>query len=149
MFHYDHNILMVEDNPEDYKTMMRALTRSGIHHPVYRCEDGDEALEFLFKKGQYESEQRVPRPDIILLDLNLPGTDGREVLDEIKNDSDLKKIPVIVLTSSSDLHDIDICYKSGANSYIQKPVGLHRLVQAIESLTEYWFDVVILPNDEL
>lgn len=143
----NHTILMVEDNPEDYQTMIRALSRSDMPYIVRRCEDGDEALDYLFRRGQYGLAHDLPRPDIVLLDLNLPGTDGREVLEEIKRDHVLKKIPVIVLTSSSYMGDIEACYKKGANSYIQKPIGLHRLIAAIKSLTNYWFDVVMLPKE--
>ena len=84
---------------------------------------------------------------MILLDLNLPGTDGREVLDEIKKDADLRSIPVIVLTTSSDSRDIEACYAAGANSYVQKPVDLAGFVTAVERLKDYWFEIVILPSD--
>ncbi len=139
-------ILLVEDSPEDFETTERAFRRSGLKNPIYRCADGDEALDFLYRRGKYADPQQAPRPGVILLDLNLPGTDGREVLSEIKNDPDLKQIPVIVLTTSKDERDIEVCYRCGANSYIQKPVDLEGFMQAIERLNDYWFEVVILPK---
>ncbi len=139
-------ILLVEDSPEDYETTERAFRRSGLKNPIYRCADGDEALDFLYRRGRYADLQKAPRPGVILLDLNLPGTDGREVLNEIKTDPDLKQIPVIVLTTSKDDRDIEVCYRCGANSYIQKPVDLEGFMKAIERLNDYWFEVVILPK---
>jgi CheY-like chemotaxis protein len=136
-------ILLVEDSPEDFETTERAFRRSGLKNPIFRCADGDEALDFLFRRGRHAD---APQPGVILLDLNLPGTDGREVLSEIKADPELKQIPVIVLTTSSDDRDVAACYKAGANSYIQKPVDLDGFMQAIERLNDYWFEVVILPK---
>lgn len=136
-------ILLVEDSPEDFETTQRAFRRSGLKNPIFRCADGDEALDFLFRRGRHAG---APQPGVILLDLNLPGTDGREVLTEIKADPELKQIPVIVLTTSSDDRDVAACYKAGANSYIQKPVDLEGFMQAIERLNDYWFEVVILPK---
>ncbi|HEY0512601.1 MAG TPA: response regulator [Thermoanaerobaculia bacterium] len=136
-------ILLVEDSPEDYVTTERAFRRSGLKNPIFRCADGDEALDFLFRRGRHAD---APQPGVILLDLNLPGTDGRDVLAEIKADPELKQIPVIVLTTSSDDRDVAACYKAGANSYIQKPVDLDGFMRAIERLNDYWFEVVILPK---
>lgn len=140
-------ILIVEDSPEDYETTIRAFTKSGLKNPVHRCEDGEEALDFLFNKGLYSDKRKAPRPGIILLDLNLPGTDGREVLRELKKDESLRKIPVVVLTTSSDPRDIESCYNDGANSYIQKPVNLEGFIKAVQKLKEYWFEIVILPKE--
>lgn len=139
-------ILLVEDSPEDFETTERAFRRSGLKNPIYRCADGDEALDYLHRRGQYADPNQAPRPGVILLDLNLPGTDGREVLSEIKNDPNLKQIPVIVLTTSKDERDVEVCYSCGANSYIQKPVDLDGFMKAIERLNDYWFEVVILPR---
>ena len=136
-------ILLVEDSPEDFETAVRAFRRSGLKNPIIRCSDGDEALDFLFRRGRFAD---APRPGVVLLDLNLPGTDGREVLAEIKGASHLKHIPVIVLTTSSDDRDVQACYKAGASSYIQKPVDLEGFMRAIERLNDYWFEVVILPK---
>ena len=136
-------ILLVEDSPEDFEAAQRAFRRSGLKNPIIRCSDGDEALDFLFRRGRFAD---APRPGVVLLDLNLPGTDGREVLSEIKGDPQLKHIPVIVLTTSSDDRDVQACYKAGASSYIQKPVDLDGFMRAIERLNDYWFEVVILPK---
>ena len=136
-------ILLVEDSPEDFETTQRAFRRSGLKNPIVRCSDGDEALDFLFRRGDYAD---APRPGVVLLDLNLPGTDGREVLTEMKADPELRQIPVIVLTTSSDERDVSACYKAGASSYIQKPVDLEGFMRAIERLNDYWFEVVILPR---
>ena len=140
-------ILLVEDSPEDFEATRRALQKSGLRNPVYRCADGDEALDFLHRRGVFADPATSPRPGIILLDLNLPGTDGREVLSDIKQDERLKQIPVIVLTTSSDERDVDACYRAGANSYIQKPVDMDGFIKAIERLNDFWFEVVILPRN--
>jgi CheY-like chemotaxis protein len=139
-------ILLVEDSPEDFETTERAFRRAGLKNPIFRCADGDEALDFLHRRGRFADPAKAPRPGVILLDLNLPGTDGREVLSEIKDDPDLKQIPVIVLTTSTDDRDVEVCYRCGANSYIQKPVDIEGFMRAIERLNDYWFEVVILPR---
>ena len=139
-------ILLVEDSPEDFEATRRALHKSGLRNPIYRCSDGDEALDFLHRRGEFADPATAPRPGIILLDLNLPGTDGREVLADIKQDERLKQIPVIVLTTSNDDRDVEACYKSGANSYIQKPVDMDGFIKAIERINDFWFEVVILPR---
>jgi CheY-like chemotaxis protein len=140
-------ILLIEDSPEDFEATTRALRKAGLVNPVFHCSDGDEALDFLNRRGSYASPERAPRPGVILLDLNLPGTDGREVLCEVKGDERLKRIPVIVLTTSTDERDIEKCYLAGANSYIKKPVDLDGFVRAVQQLKDYWFEVVILPKD--
>jgi len=139
-------ILIVEDSPEDYEATERGLRESGLANPIFRCEDGDEALDFLFRRGIYADPKKSPRPGIILLDLNLPGTDGCEVLNEIKNNDELKKIPVVVLTTSSDERDIELCYENGASSYIIKPVSFSGFMDAIRRLKDYWFEIVVLPK---
>ncbi len=141
-------ILLVEDNTEDYETTIRAFNKVGVTNPIKRCEDGEDALDYLFQRGEYSDPKSAPRPGIILLDLNLPGTDGREVLQEVKSDVNLKQIPVVVLTTSTDHRDIHECYNSGANSYIQKPVDLDGFINAIEMLSSYWLDMTILPEME-
>jgi two-component system, response regulator len=139
-------ILLVEDGPEDFETTRRAFRRAGLRNPMLHCTTGDDALDFLHHRGRY-TPATAPRPGIILLDLNLPGTDGREVLAEIKGEHGLADIPVVVLTTSADHRDVEACYQAGANSYVQKPVNLDAFMEAIQRLHDYWFDVVILPNE--
>lgn len=146
--HPNHLILVVEDSDIDYETTLRAFKNSGMENPVQRCEDGEDALNYLFQRNQYSSVENFSLPDLILLDLNLPGTDGRQVLEEIKKDPKLKSIPVIVLTTSAHDKDIDECYQAGANSYIQKPVDLQGFFVAIQKLKDFWFDAVLLPKNE-
>ena len=139
-------ILLIDDSPEDAVATSRALRRANLANPVYHCATGDEGLDFLFQRNQYAETGKAPRPGIILLDLNMPGTDGREVLSQIKQDESLKRIPVVVLTTSSDERDIETCYEIGSNSYITKPVDFDGFMMAIQRLTDYWFEVVILPK---
>lgn len=138
-------ILIVDDSDEDYETTLRGLRKAGLANPIVRCADGDDALDYLFQRGPYTDARR---PYLILLDLNMPGTDGRDVLQQIRDDSELRKIPVVVLTTSSDPRDIERCYAAGANSYVQKPVDLSGFMEAIRRLKEYWFEVVVLPREE-
>jgi len=145
----NHLILIVEDSDIDYETTIRAFKKSSMANPVQRCEDGEEALDYLFQRNQYSDAESSPRPELILLDLNLPGTDGREVLEELKKDPKLKTIPVIVLTTSSDEKDISNCYQAGANSYINKPVDLQGFFAAIQRLKNFWFEVALLPKQDL
>ncbi len=137
-------ILLVEDSPEDYEATVRVLRHSGLTNPIVRCADGDEALDFLHRRGPHAAGS--PRPRVIMLDLNLPGTDGREVLREIKTDDTLRQIPVIILTTSGDERDVSNCYRMGANSYIKKPVNLDGLANALQSMAHYWFKIVLLPK---
>jgi len=142
-------ILIVEDSDDDYETTIRAFKTSGnLGNPIYRCEDGEEALDYLFQRGEYSQPNRAPKPGIILLDLNLPAIEGQEVLKEIKSHEALREIPVVVLTTSDDEKDIERCYSLGASTYIQKPVDLVRFFYAIQRLNEYWFDIALLPKDE-
>ena len=141
-------ILLVEDSPEDFEATQRAFRKSGLKNPLVRCEDGEQALDYLHRRGEYADPARSPRPGVILLDLNLPGTDGRQVLNEIKSDEHLRDIPVVVLTTSADERDITACYRAGANSYVQKPVDIDGFMKAIERLNGYWFEVVILPKGD-
>ena len=141
-------ILLVEDSPEDYETTLRSLRKTGLKNPIVRCVDGEDALDYLYKRGAYSAPDAAPRPGLVMLDLNLPGTDGREVLAEAKGDSSLRAIPIVVLTTSSDERDIEQCYQLGANSYVQKPVDLAGFVKSISRMKDYWFEVVITPKGE-
>ena len=140
-------ILIVEDSDDDYMATVRAFKKANIVNPVKRCTNGDQAIDYLLQRGEFTDPDKAPRPNIILLDLNLPGTDGREVLRKIKADPKLQKIPVIVLTTSNAEQDIEQCYAAGANSYVQKPVDLVGFIQSVARLTDYWFNVSILPKN--
>ncbi|MGI9500194.1 MAG: response regulator [Geminicoccaceae bacterium] len=140
-------ILIVDDSDDDYDATVRALTKNtNLKNPIHRCEDGRESLDYLFRRGRYALPNAAPRPGIILLDLNMPGIDGRSVLDEIKHDEGLKSIPTIVMTNSDDEQDISACYEMGANTYIRKPLDLAGFFEAMARLKEYWFEIAVLPN---
>ena len=144
---YSSNLLIIEDSNEDFEALRRVLAQvSTASLAVSRCIDGDDALDFLHYTGKYSSEPRFALPELILLDLNLPGTDGREVLYIIKQNEHLKAIPVVVLTTSANPKDIAICYQSGANSYMLKPMDINELKNSVQTLLNYWFKVTVLPN---
>ena len=136
-------ILLVEDNPGDVRLTREALKQSNISNNLSVIEDGAEAIRFLMREGEYEY---AVRPDIILLDLNLPRIDGREVLQTIKQDENLRRIPVVVLTTSDDEHDILASYNLYANCYITKPLDYHRFITIIQSIQNFWFATVKLPS---
>ncbi|MCT4368046.1 MULTISPECIES: response regulator [Synechococcaceae] len=140
-------MLVVEDSNEDFEAFQRYARRSPLRIPIYRCVDGDHALSFLYRTGRYVDPKQAPRPNLILLDLNLPGTDGREVLQKVKRDENLKTIPVVILTTSSNPKDIEACYRWGANSYMVKPMDSDRLKHGVQSLINYWFNTTLLPTD--
>ncbi|VEP17194.1 Response regulator rcp1 (fragment) [Hyella patelloides LEGE 07179] len=106
----------------------------------------EEALDFLYREGEYEDESLSPRPSLIVLDLNLPGTDGREVLAELKGDRDLQTIPVVIFSTSSNPKDVNACYRQGISGYIVKPMDINRLNQLVRTFLDYWFKAVELPN---
>jgi chemotaxis family two-component system response regulator Rcp1 len=137
-------ILLVEDNPGDIRLTKEALRDSKIHNNLSVVTDGVEAMAFLRREAEYN---RSPRPDIILLDLNLPRKDGREVLEEIKADESLRRIPVVVLTTSDDEQDIVQSYDLHANCYITKPVDLNRFITIVKTIENFWFSIVKLPPD--
>jgi len=139
-------LLVVEDSNEDFEAFCRMIRKSAIVNPIYRCTDGEDALDFLHRAGPYSDAAKAPRPAMILLDLNLPGTDGREVLAEIKQDSNLKIIPVVVFTTSANPKDIEFCYWNGVNGYILKPIDVNKLMRTIQVVIDYWFEGVILPD---
>jgi len=139
-------LLVIEDSNEDFEALQRYIRRSPLTIPIYHCVDGDDALAFLDRTGRYADPQSAPRPGLILLDLNLPGTDGREVLRKIKQDETLKLIPVVVFTTSNNPKDIEACYRQGVNSYIIKPMDFNRLKRSIQILIDYWFDTTVLPT---
>ncbi len=136
-------ILLVEDNPGDVRLTTEALSEGKILNNLNVVGNGVEALAFLNQEGKYKD---APRPDLILLDLNLPKKDGREVLAEIKTNRDLKRIPVVILTSSSADQDIATSYNLQANCYITKPLGLDQFLTVIQSIEQFWLTVVKLPE---
>jgi CheY-like chemotaxis protein len=138
-------ILLVEDNTGDVRLTKEALKEGKVYSNLHWAKDGVEALEFLRHQGKFAG---VPRPDIILLDLNLPKKDGREVLSEIKNDDDLKRIPVVILTTSKAEEDVLRSYQLHANCYVTKPVDLEKFIGVVQSIDMFWLTVVTLPNGE-
>lgn len=149
MMSENYPILIVEDNDYDYEQTVRAFQRSRVLNPLFRCVNGDDALDFLYRRGDYIDVASAPRPSIILLDLKLPGTDGHEVLKTVKADADLKSIPVVMLTTSDDERDIQACYLAGANTYIRKPVTFDGYMEAVQRLEQYWFHIAVLPDKQL
>ncbi len=139
---------MVEDSNEDYTAFMRMIQEFSVTHPVYRACDGEDALDYLYRQGNYADSAISPRPSLILMDLNLPGTDGREVIQQIKQDADLQSIPIVALTTSSNPKDIEACYRYGVNSYLLKPIGVEALRNTIRVFFQYWFESVVLPTNE-
>lgn len=135
-------ILLVEDNPGDVRLTQESLKESKVRNTLHVVRDGVEALAFLRGRGEYAD---APRPDLVLLDLNLPKKDGREVLAEIKEDPDLKRIPVVVLTISKAEEDILRSYNLHANCYITKPIDLEQFLGVVKAIDEFWFTIVKLP----
>jgi chemotaxis family two-component system response regulator Rcp1 len=137
------DILLVEDSVGDARLSLEAMRDSKIRNKMHHVVDGEEAMAFLRKEGKYS---KVPRPDLILLDLNLPKKDGREVLAEIKNDDELRRIPVVVLTVSSAEEDILKSYNLHANCFITKPLDLSQFMKVVQSVEDFWLTIVKLPN---
>lgn len=136
------DILLIEDNPGDVRLVMEALKESKVYSTLHAVPDGIEAIEFLRKRGKFTN---APRPDLILLDLNLPRKNGRVVLSEIKGDEDLRRIPVVILTSSMSEEDIMKSYNSYANCYINKPVDLDNFINIVKSIVNFWLTIIRLP----
>jgi CheY-like chemotaxis protein len=139
-------ILLVEDNIDDHDAAMRSFKAAHLDNPVHWCRAGKDALDYLKHEGAYAEGPPNRTPALILLDLNLPGIDGRKVLEIVKQDPALRKIPVIILTTSGDNRDVTQCYELGASTYIQKPVDFDGLVGAVRRIKEYWFGVALLPR---
>jgi CheY-like chemotaxis protein len=138
-------ILLVEDNPGDVRLTQEVLKDFKVGNTMHVVRDGMEAMAFLHRKGRYADAHL---PDLILLDLNLPGKDGREILAEIKNDKDLKRIPVVVLTTSNAEQDILKAYDLHANCYITKPVDLNQFIHVLKSIENFWLSIVKLPTSK-
>jgi chemotaxis family two-component system response regulator Rcp1 len=137
------DILLVEDNAGDIDLAREALGTGKLHNALHVVQDGVAAMDFLRKKGNYV---KAPRPDLIILDLNLPKKDGREVLAEIKQDENLKRIPVVILTTSRAEEDVLKSYDLHANCFIVKPIDLNQFLHVVKSIEEFWLSIVVLPD---
>jgi chemotaxis family two-component system response regulator Rcp1 len=136
-------ILLIEDNPGDARLAVEALKENKVRNNLYHVKDGVEAMDFVHRRREHTG---VPVPDLILLDLNLPKKDGREVLEEIKHDSALGLIPVVVLTTSATERDLVKTYGLHANAYIVKPIDLDRFIEVVQAIENFWFTIVKLPQ---
>jgi DNA-binding response OmpR family regulator len=136
-------ILMIDDDEEDFTLVKEALTSRGLNVDLYWAEDGDEAMNFLLRRGEYVNART---PNLILLDLNMPRKNGFEVLRDLKANQELRKIPVVILTSSSDEGYVSRGYNIGASSFMLKPLSFDEMAKAMQSLCEYWFALVELPK---
>jgi CheY-like chemotaxis protein len=137
------DILIVEDNGGDLRLIREVLNESKISNQIFAVRDGEEALDFLFRRGKYSN---ASTPDLIILDLNLPKIDGREVLAEIKVDPELKKIPVVVMTMSQSDEDILKVYSLHANCFVTKPIDLDQFIKVVKSIEDFWLTIVKLPS---
>jgi len=138
----DIEILLVEDNPADVQLTIEALKDAKLNNHLSVAEDGVEAMAFLRKEGKYAN---APRPDLVLLDLNMPRKNGREVLKDIKSDEDLKTIPVVILTTSEAEQDIIKSYRLNANCYVTKPVDFFQFMKVVKAIEDFWMCIVKLP----
>lgn len=138
-------ILLAEDNPADQELTRLALDEGEMGSELRVVGDGEEALDYLYHRGKYRDASKSPRPHLMLLDLNMPKVDGKQVLERMRADSSLRRIPVVALTTSSEDDDIQRTYELGANSYITKPTDLDQFSDVIRALEHYWFQVVALP----
>lgn len=141
-------ILMADDDEDDILLTQKALRQGKLLNELYCVRDGEELLDYLFHRGEYADATKSPRPGVILLDLNMPRKDGREALKEIKANPDLKDIPIVVFTTSKAEEDIYRSYKLGVNSFITKPVTFDRLIEVMQMIGKYWFEIVTLPPEE-
>jgi CheY-like chemotaxis protein len=141
------HILLAEDDPDDRMLTRRAVVESEMAATFAAVKNGQELMRYLHREGDYGSPEAAPRPDLILLDLNMPRKDGREALREIKSDAELRRIPVVVLTTSEAEQDILQSYDLGVNAFVTKPVTFDALAEAMQSLGEFWFDLAKLPPE--
>ena len=142
-------ILIADDDAEDRMLIIDALKESRLNNNLQYVEDGEELLQYLKNEGKYADKDKYPTPGIILLDLNMPRKDGREALKEIREDASLRKIPVIVLTTSKAEEDILRTYDLGVNSFITKPVSFSAMVEVMKTLNRYWLEIVELPSERV
>ena len=139
-------LLLAEDDPDDRLLTRQALEKSRVANDLRCVEDGEELLDYLRRRGRYADPKQSPRPGLILLDLNMPRKDGREALREIKSDPRLRAIPIVALTTSKSEEDVVRTYNLGVNSYITKPVRFSALVEVMQAIGKYWFEIVELPG---
>jgi CheY-like chemotaxis protein len=142
-------IVLADDDPDDRQLTEDAFSENRLANQLHCVEDGEELMDYLHRRGKYESLRNEPLPGLILLDLNMPRKDGREALKEIKADPGLRRIPIVVLTTSKAEEDIVRSYDLGVNSYVTKPVTFKSLVELVKVLGRYWFEVVELPPEEV
>jgi two-component system, response regulator len=142
------HILMIEDNEDDYEAAQRSFMKNHFVNPLSWCRNAEDALQML-RRDESHADKAPPRPDLILLDLNMPGMGGRRFLEIVKADERLRSIPVVVLTTSADAVDINRCYQFGASSYIRKPVTFEGLTKAVSTLKDYWFGIALRPMHRL
>lgn len=138
-------VLIAEDNDEDFFTLQRALAQTEVKLHIERCQKGDDVLDYLYRRGRFANQQH-PRPFLLLLDLNLPGMDGRHVLRTLKSDLTFKTLPVVVITTSNNPRDVIACYEAGANSYLVKSFHFQQFRSQVRSLVDYWFQTCTLPG---
>ncbi|MBE9031763.1 response regulator [filamentous cyanobacterium LEGE 11480] len=142
----DKSLFVIEDSDEDFEILKIFIEDMDITNPIYRCETGDRALDMFYQEGDYKDVEPLPHPSVILLDLNLPGTDGREVLGLLKGDQRFRDIPIVVFSTSSDPADINLCYEKGANGYLVKPVATDELEKIVQSFAEFWLNINTPPQ---
>ncbi len=140
-------VLLIEDNLRDVRLTQRAFAQASLSHNLRVVRDGDEALAYLYREGEYKDPSSAPRPDVILLDLNLPRMGGHEVLRRLKLDPRFKSVPIIVLTTSGRPDDVRQAYEEGANAYLLKPVEFARFTEMLEQFGKFWFETIELPPE--
>ncbi|MEM9804359.1 MAG: response regulator [Cyanobacteria bacterium P01_D01_bin.56] len=138
-------LLVVEDSDEDFEVLQLFMEEMAVTNPIHRFTTGDKALDFLYQVKGEDSSKGI-RPSMILLDLNLPGTDGREILERLKQDDQFREIPIVVFTTNSDPRDIKFCYQKGANGYLIKPVKTEQFEKAIQAFVDYWLNTNTPPD---
>ncbi len=141
------NILLVEDNQTDIDITLRAFKKAELKNNLFFVSDGEEAVNYILRKGEFNDGEKYPKPDLILLDINLPKLNGFQVLEKIKAEEKFRMIPVIMLTSSNNEDDINKCYSLGCAGYIQKPINYERFLEMINLFNIFWQEICLLPNE--
>lgn len=141
-------ILLVEDNEMDVELTLDAFREARFTNSIHVARNGEEALDYLFGKGAYADRAKFPLPDLILLDLKMPGIDGHEVLSQVKSTEGLKRLPVVVLTSSKEEGDLEMSYDCGANSYLVKPISFDGFLDVVQKISDYWLTLNVSPSQD-